>query len=187
MEQSRFNEQPVLCVRLKSWCDQWVSISELDNCSSFDTGHAHLDTAGEGDNTGHIAGSRQCQGSVLGRALIGCELEEESSCLLALRPRQDGKYDLQICDGGQGKGLGQGSGQGLFLGFVGRRVGLKERSGLDTAFTIQFGDNDSKSLCLTLSKATEDAAEGFLALSEPAQHNSLFFGNEFVELSESYQ
>ncbi|GAQ78529.1 hypothetical protein KFL_000140500 [Klebsormidium nitens] len=127
-----------LCVRLKSWCDQWVSIAELGDGFSSDTGDSGLDTAGRSQINAHRGGSKECQSSLnLTQALIACELEEESSCLLAVKPRQDGKYDLQICDG-----LGQGLGHGLFLGFVGRRVGLKQRSGLDTAFAIQFADRN---------------------------------------------
>jgi hypothetical protein len=126
----RSERRPDLCIKLRSWCDQWVSVSPLKEDLL--------------DLNGRQLGTAECESNetnILNQVRVACQPDLKLSSLLVLKPRIDGRYDLQIFAEEQGL---EGSGQDFFLAFTGRRLGVKTSSGLDTAFAIQFSDDDRK-------------------------------------------
>lgn len=145
----RSERRPDMCIKLRSWCDQWVSVSPIGDDILDLNGRQLESTNSESNET-----------NILNRVRVACQPDSKLSSLLVLKPRNDGKYDLQISAEEQGS---EDLGQEFFLAFIGRRLGLKTSNGLDTAFAIQFSDDDRKFTALVKSCFTCRVLPGFMS------------------------
>jgi hypothetical protein len=109
----RPERRPDLCIKLRSWCDQWVSVA-LNKEDLFDLNGRQLGITGTCEIN---------ETDILKQVRVACQRDLKLSSLLVLKPRNDGKYDLQLFAEEQDL---KGSGSGAFLGFHWQKVGSQD-------------------------------------------------------------